>query len=154
MHRCFRDRCSRQRGSIVVNEGQTANNTGTYDDPDGNATVTLSASSGTVTRDPAGSGTWSWSFPTTDGPDQNRTVTITASDGTESATTTFSLTFNNVAPTVAQPNNFNNTLEFGYVYAYDFSVSDPGNDSWSIQPPVVVTMASRRTLTMPLPGGV
>ncbi len=46
-------------GSIAVNEGQTANATGTYSDPDGNATVTLTASSGTVTKDSAGSGTWS-----------------------------------------------------------------------------------------------
>lgn len=118
--------------TVNVSEGQTANNIGTYSDDDGDQ-VTLSASSGTVTRDSSGSGTWSWSFPTADGPDQNRTVTITASDGTDSAATTFSLTVNNVAPTVTPPNNSNDALEFPYVYYYDFSVSDPGNDTWSIQ---------------------
>ncbi len=51
--------------TVNVSEGQTANNIGTYSDDDGDP-VTLSASSGTVTRDSSGSGTWSWSFPTAD----------------------------------------------------------------------------------------
>ena len=120
-------------GAIAANEGQTANNAGTYSDPDGNATVTLTASSGTLTKDPSGSGTWSWSFSTTDGPDQNRTVTITASDGTETTTTTFSLTVNNVAPSIAPSANSTNVVEYPYLYQYYFPVSDPGNDTWSIR---------------------
>ncbi len=118
-------------GSIVVNEGQAANNTGTYSDPNGNATVTLSASSGTVTKDAAGSGTWGWAFNTSDGPDQSQTVTITASDGTNSVATTFSLTVNNVAPTV----NFGFTsFDAGEVstYGLPFSSSDPGADTYSL----------------------
>ncbi len=119
-------------GSIVVNEGQTANNTGTYSDPDGNATVTLSASSGTVTKDAAGSGTWSWSFVPNDGPDQSQTVTITASDGTDSAATTFSLTVNNVAPTVNfATTSLDDASEF-FTYGFSFSVSDPGTDTWTL----------------------
>lgn len=111
--------------SRTVNEGQTASNTGTFSDPDGNATVTLSASAGSVTKDDA-NGTWNWSFNTNDGPDQSQTVTITASDGTDTVTTTFSLTVNNVAPTITLQNSFPNPVEGSDVYTYSYSVSDPG----------------------------
>jgi hypothetical protein len=84
--------------SAVVDEGETAENTGTFSDAD-NDPVTLTASVGTVTNN--GDGTWSWSFPTSDGPDESQTVTITADDGNGgTAETTFSLTVDNVAPTV------------------------------------------------------
>jgi hypothetical protein len=84
--------------TVEVDEGQTANITGTVGDPDGDA-VTLSASVGTVTN--VGNGTWSWSFPTSDGPAESQTVTIDADDGNGGvAMTTFGLTVNNVAPTV------------------------------------------------------
>lgn len=117
--------------SRTVPEGQTASNTGTFSDPEGNATVTLSASVGTVTKD-AAAGTWSWSFDTNDGPDQSQTVTITATDGAgATATTTFSLTVNNVAPTVTLQNSFPNAQEGG-VHGYNLSVSDPGNDTWTL----------------------
>ncbi|QIN83561.1 hypothetical protein GBA63_13630 [Rubrobacter tropicus] len=124
-------------GSVVVNEGQTASNTGTFSDPDGNATVTLSASVGTVTKDDA-NGTWSWTFRTSDGPDESRTVTITASDGTDSVDTTFSLGVNNVAPAVTLQNGFPSVQEggsfaLGYAsHGYNLSVSDPGNDTWTL----------------------
>jgi hypothetical protein len=124
-------------GSVTFPEGQTASNAGTYSDADGNATVTLSASVGTVTRDAAG--TWSWSFGTNDGPDQSQTVTITADDGAGgTATTTFSLTVNNVAPTVNLQNGFPSVPEGGAFskgytsYGYNLSVSDPGNDTWTL----------------------
>ena len=51
---------------VTVDEGETANNTGTFGDADGDD-VTLTASAGTVTP---GDGTWSWSFDTTDGPER------------------------------------------------------------------------------------
>src|SRR3989442_33587 len=90
--------------SVTVNEGQTASNTGTYSDPNTGDNVTITASVGTVTKTGTNSGTWSWSFSTTDGPTQSQTVTITANDGQGGvANTTFSLTVNNVAPTVATP---------------------------------------------------
>ncbi len=82
--------------SVVVAEGATAANTGTFSDP-GADTVTIGASVGTVTQ---GAGTWSWSYPTTDGFGDSQTATITAtdSDGASSATT-FDLGVTNVAPT-------------------------------------------------------
>jgi hypothetical protein len=124
-------------GSRTVPEGQPVTNTGTYSDADGNATVTLSASVGSVTKN--SNGTWNWSFNTSDGPDQSQTVTITANDGTDTATTTFSLTVNNVAPTVnLQSGGFSSVPEGGAFangyssYGYNLSVSDPGNDTWSL----------------------
>ncbi|HET7478984.1 MAG TPA: hypothetical protein VFJ72_05645 [Rubrobacteraceae bacterium] len=85
--------------TVTINESQTANNTGTYSDADGDP-VTLSVTSGpgNVVPDAAGPGTWAWSYGTSDGPSQNATVTITASDGTDSSTVSFSLAVNNVAP--------------------------------------------------------
>ena len=81
---------------VVVDEGDTANNTGTVRDADGD-TVTLSASSGTVVNN--GDGTWSWSFDTADGSDDSQTITITADDDNEGITSTqFVLTVNNTAP--------------------------------------------------------
>jgi hypothetical protein len=124
-------------GSVSIPEGQTALNSGTFSDPD-NDPVTITASSGTVTKN-ATNGTWSWSFPTTDGPDQNRTVTITADDGTDTDTTSFSLTVNNVAPTVnLQSGSYSSVPEGGSFakgyssYGYNILVSDPGNDTWTV----------------------
>jgi hypothetical protein len=85
--------------TVTVGEAQTATNSGTFSDPNGD-TVALSASVGTVT--PGGGGTWSWSFLTNDGPAQSQTVTLTATDSTGiTNTTTFSLVVANVDPTVA-----------------------------------------------------
>lgn len=82
---------------VVVNEGQTAANTGTWSDEDADDTVNLSAAPGTVTQAGTnGSGTWNWSLDTTD--DLNQPVTITANDGTESAVASFNLVVNNVPP--------------------------------------------------------
>jgi VCBS repeat-containing protein len=83
--------------TVTADEGQTATNSGTVSDPDGDP-VMLSASVGTVTNN--GDGTWSWSFTTTDGPAESQTVTITADDGTDTSQTTFDLTVNNIAPSV------------------------------------------------------
>jgi hypothetical protein len=83
---------------VTVNEGSTANNSGTYSDPTSDP-VTLSASIGTVTDN--GGGNWSWSFGTNDGPTQSQTVTITATDDKgEAGTVTFQLVVDNVAPAV------------------------------------------------------
>ena len=58
-----------------------------------------------VTQVGARNGTWNWSFGTTDGPDDSQSVTITATDSDGEATsTTFALTVDNVAPTVAADN--------------------------------------------------
>ena len=83
--------------TVTVDEGQTAGNTGTWNDVDFGDGVTLSASIGTVTKN--ADGTWSWSFATNDS-DQSQTVTITADDGEQTATATFSLVVNNLNPNV------------------------------------------------------
>jgi hypothetical protein len=88
--------------AVTVNEGQTATNTGTFGDPDGDA-VQISASVGAVTQT---AGAWSWSLPTTDGPLGPITVTITADDGHGGvATTTFTYTVNDLAPTISVSGN-------------------------------------------------
>lgn len=81
-------------------EGSPTTQTGTFSDPDGNGTVTLTASSGTIMQNNA-AGTWSWSATGADGP-ATSTVTITATD-TTSATGSAAFTFQviNVAPAVA-----------------------------------------------------
>jgi uncharacterized repeat protein (TIGR01451 family) len=83
---------------VTVDEGETAANTGTVSDVDGD-TVSLTTLVGTVTND--GDGTWSWTFDTQDGPAESQKVTITADDGNGgSSQTTFALDVNNVEPTV------------------------------------------------------
>jgi hypothetical protein len=122
----------RDNASVAVNEGETAENTGTWSDANAGDTVTLSASVGTVTKSGTNSsGTWSWSFATTDGPDENQTVTITADDGQGHVTSTmFSLTVVNVAPTVTlDPGNDLSVNEGSAEHTYSYTISDPGNDT-------------------------
>ena len=110
-------------GDVIVDEGQTAANTGTVSDPDGD-TVALTASVGSVTNN--NDGTWSWSLATTDGPADSQTVTITADDNQSgSVQTTFQLTVNNVAPsvTVAGPT----TVDEGGSESYTATILDPGS---------------------------
>lgn len=86
--------------SVTVNEGSSASITGTFADADGNASVTLSASTGVIVKDNS-LGTWSWSHVPTDGPGQTQTVTVTATDNAVPAsvvTTSFQLNVLNVAP--------------------------------------------------------
>jgi hypothetical protein len=86
---------------VTVDEGSPASNSGTFDDPQGRGTVTLTASLGTVTENDA-AGTWSWSYTPSDGPAGPTTVTITATDDYGlTGTTTFLLTVKNVAPTAS-----------------------------------------------------
>jgi uncharacterized delta-60 repeat protein len=85
--------------NLAFDEGTLAANTGTFADQQGNGTVILSASVGTIIKDDA-TGTWSWSTPALDGPNGPTTVTITATDNFgESAQAIFSFTVDNVAPT-------------------------------------------------------
>ncbi len=86
---------------VTVNEGDTANNSGSYNDIDLGDSVGLTASKGSVSGGGSQSGTWSWSFGTTDGPSESGPVTITADDGNGgTAQVTFQLIVNNVPPTV------------------------------------------------------
>jgi hypothetical protein len=92
---------TRSLAAVTVNEGSPATNIGTFDDPLGRATVTLTASLGAVTKDDA-TGTWNWSYTPADGPSGPTTVTITATNSAGlTATATFTLTVNNVAPTAS-----------------------------------------------------
>src|SRR5207249_3571102 len=112
--------------SVVVNEGQTAINTGTYSDPGVSDNVTISASVGTVTKTGTRSGTWSWAFGTTDGPAQSQTVTITADDGQGGVSTaTFGLTVNNIAPTAT----FNAPASVNEGSAFSLSLTGPSDPS-------------------------
>lgn len=114
-----------------VAEGSAITNTGTFSDPDGNATVELSASIGTVTPNNA-AGTWSWSHTPADGP-LTPTVTITAMDSgspVQTATASFSLTVTNVPPTLALSGNA--TVNEGSSYPLGLgAVTDPGADTIS-----------------------
>jgi hypothetical protein len=81
---------------VIVNEGETATNSGTVSDVDGDS-VTLSASVGAVVNN--GDGTWSWSHSAADNDVQ--VVTISGDDGNGgSAQEEFDLIVNNVPPVV------------------------------------------------------
>ncbi|MFL5330882.1 MAG: ribonuclease domain-containing protein [Gemmataceae bacterium] len=130
--------------SVTVNEGSTANNTGTFSDSLGNNAVTLTASVGTVTQNNS-LGTWSWTYSTQDGPSNSQTVTVTATNSQGGiATTTFPLNVTNVAPTgtasypsVALPNSQVTASITGVTdpspvdaaagYAYSFDWTNDGN---------------------------
>jgi uncharacterized delta-60 repeat protein len=89
------------QAAVVVNEGQTATNSGTYSDVPAD-TVTLMASAGAIIDN--NDGTWSWSFAGTDDL-ATLTVTITASDEDGGLTiATFDLTVNNAAPSLTVGN--------------------------------------------------
>ncbi len=112
---------------VVVSEGATANNSGVFHDDQGNNTVTLSASIGSVVKND-GAGTWTWSFGTTDGPDQSQVVTITATDDKNAqASDTFTLTVNNVPPSVAAPATLPEPSDEGAAVTAGANFSDPAN---------------------------
>jgi len=84
--------------SVIADEGQEVVNGGTVSDAEGD-TVTLTASVGSVVIE---EGLWSWTFPATDGPAQSQAVILLANDGHGGMITdTFSLTVDNVPPSVA-----------------------------------------------------
>lgn len=85
---------SADQSSVTVNEGQTAQNTGTFEPT--TDFEPIKASIGDVTTD-QNAGTWSWSYPTVDDESTEVTVTITDKYG-RTAQTTFHLTVNNVPP--------------------------------------------------------
>ena len=108
-------------GAIAV-EGAAGTQTGTFSDADGNATVTLTASSGVVTQDNA-AGTWSWTKTTDDGP-ASETITITATDvASATATAGFTFTVTNVAPTPVIASA--TTVDEDTALSFTFTVTDP-----------------------------
>ena len=115
------------RETETVNEGETARNSGTFGDVDGDAMV-LTASVGTVTQDDA-AGTWAWSFATTDGPAESQTVIVTATDATgKSEDVAFELVVNNVAPSVSLDGDQVTTVLEGSTLQVKATFSDPGVD--------------------------
>ena len=93
---------SSNQNAVTTNEGTTVTNTGSFNDFYGNATVSLKASLGTVTKNAADTG-WTWSYTPTVGLAAPKTVTITATDTNgDTATTSFTLTVNYVAPTITK----------------------------------------------------
>lgn len=84
---------------VVVQKGQPAAKSGTFGDAQGNGTVALSASLGSVVKDDA-TGTWSWTAGSAGLPLGSQSVTLTATDNFgETAFTYFTLTVNPVATT-------------------------------------------------------
>ena len=112
---------------VTTPEGTDATNTGTFSDPQGNSTVTITADMGDVTQDD-GAGTWSWSIPTTDGPDGPFTVTITATDDIGAwDDVSFTYTVDNVAPTVTVDID-PVIVDEGQTATNGITVTDPGED--------------------------
>jgi Ca2+-binding RTX toxin-like protein len=115
--------------SVTTDEGGVATNTGTFSDLNGNGTVSITTSTGSVTQDNA-AGTWSWSLDAADGPAGPLVVTITATDNNGNSTsTTFDLTINNVAPVVSAGDDA--TINEGGLFSGSGSFVDPGADTWT-----------------------
>ncbi len=113
------------KDKVTVDEGQTANNSGTFDDVDGSDNVTISASVGAISQDAGNSGRWSWSLDATDGPADSQ-VTITADDGNGSvAQVAFNLTVNNVAPIAS----FGNDGPVDEGSSFTLSLTNPNDPS-------------------------
>ncbi|SIO62603.1 Cadherin domain-containing protein [Singulisphaera sp. GP187] len=114
--------------AVTVDEGGDATNSGTFSDIEGNTTVVVTASIGTVTQNNT-NGTWSWSLNAADGPSGPLTVSITARDSQNAtAIATFIYTVDNVLPTISLSGNA--TVDEGSAYTLHLgSVTDPGQDT-------------------------
>ena len=83
---------------VVVNEGQTATNGGSFLGSTLSLT-SIAATSGTATL--TGPNSFTYSLPTADGPDDSRFVTVTGSDAAgNTVSVSFDVVVNNVAPLV------------------------------------------------------
>jgi hypothetical protein len=88
--------------TITGTEGSLVTTAGPLDDPFGPAAVTLTASLGAVVKNTTNTG-WTWSYTPPVGPAGPTTVTITATDThSQTTSTSFTLTVNNVAPTITK----------------------------------------------------
>ena len=121
--------------SVSTPEGSAPTKTGIFSDADGNATVTLTASAGTVTPN-AANGIWSWTGPVADGP-VSSTITITATDAANAvATATFTSTITNVAPivTISAPATANEdaAVSFSFTAADPSTADQSAGFAWSI----------------------
>jgi CSLREA domain-containing protein len=132
--------------AVTTFEGSLATNSGFFEDdpaPPGTVqgpTVTLTASLGTLTVEYGEFGnSWFWSYVPPDGPSGPTTVTITATDNWgATATTTFTLTVNNVPPTITEF-SVPATAAEGDTVTVSAVAIDPGDDlltyTWLITDP-------------------
>jgi hypothetical protein len=88
------------QAAVTGDEGSPVTNSGTIDTSSKFNIVTLTASVGTVTKDDIHD-TWNWTYTPPDSTPTPTTVTITTTDSLGvTQTTSFTLTVNNVAPTI------------------------------------------------------
>ena len=83
---------------LIVNEGETAGNSGGFEDPDGDS-LTLSCTGPCAGFVDNGDGSWQWSKATPDGP-KVFNLTISATDGEFEVSDQFMVTVNNLAPVI------------------------------------------------------
>lgn len=116
-------------------EGTLVSRSGTYSDPEGRLTASLTASQGTITPDPA-RGSWVWKRTAADGP-SSMEVLLTATDNTGAkSSTTLTIPVLNQPPIVTIQSvpsaNINQPVEFSFS-ALDASSTDRiAGFSWSI----------------------
>ena len=111
--------------TVTVGEADTASNTGTIADLDGDI-VTLWSSIGTIVHQ--ANGTWDWSLATTDGPLESQYVGVIATDSFGSSRgMSFQLVVQNVPPTVSVDQETVSTDE-GNTVVNSGTFADVGND--------------------------
>lgn len=117
---------------VTVDEGSSATMTGTFSDVEGNESIVLTASVGTIRQDNL-AGTWSWTHTPTEGPSSIQ-VLLTAHDGgNPPVTTSFAVDVRNappsfdLGPAVTVPLSAN-----GQFSADQVTINDPGEDMWSV----------------------
>ncbi len=115
--------------TVTAPEGTLTVQTGTFSDAEGNASVTLTASSGSITQNNA-AGTWSWNAIGADGPGTSA-VAITATDSANAkGTANINFVVTNVAPSFNLGNDVSLTTGSGALNR-NVSFGDPGADIWS-----------------------
>lgn len=124
-------RAAADGASVGVDEGGEATMTGTWSDPGIKDLVTVRASVGTVTTNP--DGTWTWTYTPTDGP-LFKPVLLNAFDGgIEAGLAMFDLFVRNVAPTPFDRNTAANSLRenaaAGTTVGTTVGAADPGDDT-------------------------
>jgi uncharacterized delta-60 repeat protein len=114
------------QAAVVVNEGQTATNSGTFGDVPADV-VSIVSSIGSVAY---AAGVWNWTYNATDDLQQVVTITATDEDGGETVTT-FNLTVNNVAPNITV-DDATVSVDGGQTATNSGTYSDVGADTVTI----------------------
>jgi hypothetical protein len=115
---------------VSGNEGDTLNRSGSFDDQDGDATLTITQVSGAGSITVGSNGDWSWSLATTD--DASGTVEVTAYDGEHAPVTdSFDWEAVNVPPTASAGGPY--TCGEGVSCAFDGFGSDVPADALTFE---------------------